>query len=399
MSSTVFNRWFFAALLGYQSCASAEFVDVSASNLPQAALADRSMDVEFADLDGDRDPDIIVAKEFARNLWLRNDGSFSFSLATNAMPNTNEDSEDVLAGDFDGDGDTDVIFVSEDTATNEYFVNNGSGAFSVSPNTLPANTASNAGLVHDLDGDGDLDLIIARNNARELIMLNDGAGAFTDVSNTWMPDGIVDITQDIELADVDGDGDLDLLAANEPNNGGRNRVYIRKGNSFVDESQARIPLRATREETREVAHGDVDGDLDIDIVYGNVDFANVDNAANRILINNGSGFFSDETATRLPDIRRATLDVDLADVDGDLDLDLLIANFSFGLQVQLNNGAGVFTEATAQILGASASNRNTIDVEFITAAGARWIYEAGFNAVDRLLRENTDALFADGFGS
>jgi hypothetical protein len=171
----------------------------------------------------------------------------------------------VVLGDYDRDGDINVIFVSEDTPNNEYYLNDGTGRFSASSNVLPQNLQSNAGAAGDIDRDGDLDVLLASGNGPERVLLNQGNGVFVDATSTWMPN-IVDVTQDVELADIDADGDLDLLVANEPQAGGRNRLYINLGDRFVDESQARIPLRVRREEAREVAYGDIDADGDLDVV-------------------------------------------------------------------------------------------------------------------------------------
>lgn len=364
----------------------ADWVDVSATSLPVASLADRSMDVQFGDADGDGDLDAFVAKEFAPNLLLRNDGAFGFSVAAGAIPTRNEDSEDIALADFDRDGDLDVVFCSEDTFANEYYLNDGQGRFSAAPGALPSNLQSNAVIAGDLDRDGDVDLVLSSNTTPEKVLLNDGAGRFADATAAWMP-AVVDVTQDLKLVDVDGDADLDLVAGNEPP--GRNRLYLNDGTRFLDESAARLPLRARREETRKVAFGDIDGDGDADLVFGNVDFQDPSQAGNRVLVNDGSGRFADESEARLPPARSATLDVILEDIDGDADLDLIVANFGIGLQVQRNDGRGHFAEATAEVLGAAAAARNTIGVVFLQAGTARYLYEAGFNVTDRLLRQET----------
>ena len=374
-----------AALLGATSLAAiaaGPWQDLS-SQLPQAALADRSMDVLAGDADGDGDLDLFVAKEFAPNLLLRNQGDARFVADPGALPQRGEDSEDVVLGDFDADGGLDVVFVSEDTPLTEYYRNDGSGRYSDSPCPLPANLRSNAGVAGDLDGDGDRDLVLASNTQRERVLLNDGRGCFVDASSAWMP-AVIDVTQDLQLGDLDGDGDLDLVAGNEPGGGGRNRLYLNAGGRFVDAS-ARLPASPQREETRKVALGDIDGDRDLDLVFGNVDFQNPEAAINRVLVNDGGAGFIDESTVRLPPIHRATLDVVLHDLDDDGDRDLVLANFGSGLQVLRNDGSGRFSEATAEVLGALALPRNSIGVLPWEADGRRYLYEAGFNVVDRLL--------------
>lgn len=76
--------------------------------------------------------DLFLAKEFAPNVLLRNDDG-RYRLVEGALPAAPEDSEDAVLADFDGDGDLDAVFPSEDTANNEYLLNDGKGAFVASP--------------------------------------------------------------------------------------------------------------------------------------------------------------------------------------------------------------------------------------------------------------------------
>ena len=62
-------------------------------------------------------------------------------------------------------------------------------------------------------------------------------------------------------------GDQDVLIGNED----ANRILINTGNGFFkDESSSRLPYRKEPEETREVDVADIDADGDLDILYGNV---------------------------------------------------------------------------------------------------------------------------------
>ncbi len=350
--------------------------------LPDGAGQGRTMDIAQGDADGDGDLDLFLAKEFAVNVMLRNDGG-RYVLAEGALPVGQEDSEDAVLADFDGDGDLDVVFPSEDTANNEYFLNDGRGVFAASPHPLPSKTESNAGIAGDIDGDGDIDLILSRNASRELVLRNDGKGRFEDVSATWMPD-VVDVTQDLKLVDIDRDGDLDLIAGNEPANGGRNRLYINTGKAFVDETDARLPAPSAPEETRKVAFGDVDGDGDADVVFANVNFPMPGIARSRLLIND-SGRFRDDTAARLPALTQSALDAQFEDMDGDGDADLLFGTLGAGAQWLRNDGRGRF-ETVADAFGPADPQRVGIAIALLRTAGGLVLYESGFDRGDRVLR-------------
>src|SRR4028118_624212 len=66
---------------------------------------------------------------------------------------------------------------------------------------------------------------------------------------------------------------------------------------------------------------DSDGDLDLYVANGT---ASIEGRLNRLYINNGRGRFTDQTATRLPNVPPAnSTEVEFADVDGDGDLDAI----------------------------------------------------------------------------
>ncbi len=328
------------------------FMDASA-NLPNNGANGASMDVRAADMDGDGDLDIVLANEFQPNTILLNDGNGVFSNGTAGnLPQSNHDSEDVAIGDFNGDGFLDLVFCSEDDVTlgwsnvHEYYLGNGQGSFSSASLALPDSEA-NAVITADISGDNLPDLLFG-NNGGTGVLINDGNtdGSFS-VENDRVPQ-IIRTTQDLALADVDGDGDLDLFEGNE--NG--NLLHINDGTGhFANESDERLPA-GLNIETRKVTFGDVDGDNDQDIFLSNVEFIQGKNRQNRLLINDGNGYFTDGTSGRLPSDFDHTIDAIFEDVDLDGDLDIVVANV-FGGPVRLyeNDGAGYFSDATFAVFG------------------------------------------------
>ncbi len=366
--------------------------DVTGTHLPTGLLNGLSMDAAVADLDADGDLDIVIANEFRPNILLLNDGAGRFSDGSSRLPAANRDSEDVGIADFDGDGDLDIVVVSEDDRINELYFNNGTGRFTDEGARLPVEGTTNGVVVADVNGDGAPDILFA-NNGQDAVIVNDGSGNFVDETAERLPHS-TDVTQDLELGDVDGDGDLDLVVANE----GANALYINDGaGHFSDETTARIPRREGGEETREADFGDVDGDGDLDLLFANVAaFVAGADPRNRLLINDGDGFFTDETSTRLPSASVSSFDGDLVDVDGDGDLDIVTANADVDLSVgriadsryraYLNDGNGVFTDASDEVFGVGATGTG-LDLEFadFDGDGRPDFYLASRGTADRLL--------------
>lgn len=311
---------------------------------------------------------------------------------------TNPPATDTLDVDFvdvDGDGDLD-LFVAEGTASaqgraNKLYINDGRGFFAdESAQRLPASPLAVANSTEvefaDVDADGDPDAIVA-NLGPEQLLLNDGRGFFADASQTNLPPAprnfLLDISAEARFADVDADGDPDILVSNEnpfsrdPLAGVQNRLWINDGaGRFTDETTTRLPART--DQTQGMVPGDIDGDGDLDLIVVNIgqDF---------VLINDGNGHFSDQTAGRFPVTNDATRKGVLADFNGDGTLDLFLAN-SRDQQNRLyfNNGRGVFTDVTAKNLPARADTTTSVSVAdldddgdldlFLTNAGA---FQAG----------------------
>jgi hypothetical protein len=348
------------------------YQDVTKTHLPYQDLQLLSMDAGIADLDQDGDMDILIANEHRPNILLINDGKGRFTNESALrIPQVDHDSEDIGIADFDGDGDPDIIVVSEDDKTNELYVNNGDGTFMDGGDRIPVTGTSNSVVVFDITGDGAPDIFIG-NNGQNNILINDGTGHFTDETLERFG-AFLDVTQDLTLADVDNDGDQDLLVGNED----ANRILINTGNGyFEDQSSDRLPYRNEPEETREVDVADIDGDGDLDILYGNVQ-AFVDNALrqNRLLLNDGKGFFTDITASHLPKDDNRCFGVAFLDIDRDGDPDIMTGNTNgarFGgntpYSVYLNNGEGKFMEATDKIIPEGISGRG-FDIDFVDLNG------------------------------
>ena len=356
------------------------FRDVSETHLPVEVLGGRSMDAEPWDVDGDDDLDLVIAVEFGPNLLLINDGHGVFADESSArLPRTFRDSEDIAIADFDGNLAPDIVIVSEDDAVNELYLNDGDGFFVDASDRIPLTGISNAVVTTDLDGDGSPDLLIG-NRGQNFALLNDGSGFFVDATDARLPsDGR--ITQDLELGDVDGDHDLDLLVANE--NG--NRLLLNDGAGFfTDVTPGRLPASPGGEETREADLGDIDGDGDLDIHFANVDFFQGLPRQDRLLVNDGAGFFTD-VSFLLPPPARHSVDVDFVDLDGDGDQDLVLAETARQVVILLNDRPRILDSTSALIPEPPPGTGFDVEVADFDGDGLPDIYVADWTGQDDLL--------------
>lgn len=258
------------------------------------------------------------------------------------LPARNDATEALALGDLDGDGDLDLVKGGRLTSTlaepNTLLLNDGAGRFvDAGPGRLPGEGCEDL-VVADVDGDADLDVIAASPDGAFLYE-NDGAATFADATSGKLPPSVGGFYA-LELGDVDADGDLDLFLS--PLNG-QDRLYLNDGSgAFADVTAARLPAASTH--TGDFGLGDVDGDLDLDLVLAERSIFQ-----NRLYLNDGFGTFTDATAVSLPSDASNDQAVALGDVDADGDLDLLFACFTCRSKLYLNDGAGVFADAPSQV--------------------------------------------------
>ncbi len=207
----------------------------------------------------------------------------------------------------------------------------------------------------DVDGDGDLDIAFADGQGyssqgaalRARLYINDGTGRFTDESNARIP--VTGWFRGVEFGDVDRDGDWDMLLANDFNK--QPVLLINDGSGVFTDGTSRLPARTLSSARGQF--GDVDGDGDLDVVFCNSGTSSRfgSNGQPVLYLNDGTGTFTDVTATHTPNaVIRDQQDCLFVDIDGDLDLDLHIGSRSSvdgGSQLWFNDGTGHFTRLTS----------------------------------------------------
>ncbi|MCK0530143.1 FG-GAP repeat domain-containing protein [Sphingobium agri] len=349
------------------------FDDVTDTHVPVSKYL-HALDVALVDVDGDGDLDAVLAVEMGPNRLYINDGQGRFTWKQGALGTKAHDSEHVLSADFNRDGFPDLIFVAEEDHAHQLFLGGPGGVFTEASDRLPKMSEGNGLAVGDVNGDGLPDIAIGnsaedrpgkpRASGQNFLWLNDPKqpGTFIDATATHLP-AYEDDTQDIALVDVDGDGDLDMVVANESP---PNRLLLNDGKGHFREASKGLQL-LTPMETREVHVFDANADGRPDILFLNLTSNNKKwdkDPQARLLINKGRGKFRDETKTRLPVNRFSSWGGMVMDFNHDGHPDLIVGAIDvpgfkpLQLRAYANDGKGRFSDLTATIMPATAVGRS-----------------------------------------
>jgi len=191
--------------------------------------------------------------------------------------------------------------------------------------------------IGDFDRDSFMDLVVVRKapfsspGAKTDLLFMNRNGVLTDETDLYAPEFLSDVTdsRDVICVDVNNDDWPDLFVISTFED--QPKLFINQGNDsngdwqgFEDESSTRLPT-ITVNPIQFCAgwRGDLTGN-DYNDLYM-INYAPSGNARDVLLINDGTGNFTDETISRLGDLRNSSFGtgVEFHDVDNDLDLDIV----------------------------------------------------------------------------
>ncbi|MDP6942783.1 MAG: FG-GAP-like repeat-containing protein, partial [Myxococcota bacterium] len=292
---------------------------------------DDLIDEGCPDFDGDGDLDIVVATDSV-NLLYKNNGTSPYYTDVSPSPIGTEadDSQALVLADFDADGDLDLVVGNVDAPT-RYYANDGSpNPFQgVTPTDLE--TASTYALaVADLNQDGWLDLVTGNRDERDRVHLSQGGPSPFD-AQTGSDLGQANLyTNALALGDVDGDGDVDVVAGHT----GENLLYLNAGGDDGLNNVVGIPFAGTFFESIELVlvDADTDGDLDLLVANGDAPVSYWENAAT-------SPPFEGQTAQVVTAGSFGTADLAVGDFDADGAVDFAISPYESRPTIYYGDGS------------------------------------------------------------
>ena len=343
-----------------------------------------------ADIDGDGKLDIVAASVLSNFLaWYRNDGVGNFDSAKYAFENANGPYS-VDSADLDDDGDLDILATGAGESK-IYWYENLDGQLSLSDQKLVTTSSrGNNARTLDIDGDGDLDILSYNLNPSydivEWYENIDGKGNFSETPKVL--DNIGDYAnanysfgRSLEPADVDNDGDLDLLSTHysfaaytfdhiewlenldgKGNFGEKNIISARTDDRNDDGARRLFPadidgdgdvdifcslnvedriawyenidgkgsfgpqksIAEDQEDALAIRSADMDGDGDYDVLF-TTEFGDRVSICENL---DGKGNFSEPATLFFTDGYRSIRHINLDDIDGDLDLDILMVGYN-----------------------------------------------------------------------
>lgn len=249
--------------------------------------------------------------------------------------------------DLDGDGDDDLLIAQRDVGV--WLQENEGGTLAVGELLLTEPLVAILAL-GDVDGDRDLDVFVGGHGDTPTLLLNDGAAGFSPVE-AGLP-SVQNTIRGASFGDSDGDGDLDLMlavAGEGPDM--RDRLLKNDGSgSFSEDRSALPPPDDGPGLSWDPLWSDLDRDGDIDLYLVNAEQAQ--NGASRLLINDGTGSFTDLPLSCGCRITGNPMGASVADFNGDLAPDLYITGTGANWLIE-RQSSGDYVDAAAA-LGAQA---------------------------------------------
>lgn len=286
-----------------------------------------SSSIAFADIENDGDQDLLITgyqdnNQGVSKLYTNNDSGFFGYYTAISAPLSDVYRSSIAFADVNNDGYQDLLItgnLSYSYGNASLYLNDSTGHFNEITDAPFYNVRSSSSAFADVDNDGDQDLLITGfyNFPKSTLFRNDGSGNYTeDTDASFHPVA----ASSVAFADIDNDGDQDLLITGQSGNIGVAKLYINDGSGNYTEV-TNTPFIGVMHSSIAFSDVDNDGDQDVLITGGNNDSGNDINIA-KLYSNDGSGNYTELTSCSFEGVSSGQ--VAFADIDKDGDQDLLI---------------------------------------------------------------------------
>jgi len=305
--------------------------------------------VYAGDIDGDGDIDLLSASAQDDTIaWYNNTAGDGSAWSSASIITTSADvARSVFAADIDGDGNMDVLSASSGDDTIDWYKNNGAGSFSAQNDISTSADGAWAVYAADIDGDGNMDVLSASSEDDKVIWYENVAGT----GSTWIVFDITALTgttadyaTSVFAADIDGDGDMDVLSSSAEDK----KIAWYKNTTGDGSAWTANSITTSADGAWSVYAADIDGDGDMDVLSAS---RNDDKVA---WYENTNGDGSAWTARNISTSADGATSVHAADVDGDGDMDVISASHLDDTIAWYENKGGSPISWTAHTLSTTA---------------------------------------------
>ena len=266
-----------------------DYIDFNVQRLIPHKLSQYGPALAVADMNGDGLDDFVLggAKGYPTQLAIQQPGgNFRIQPLTNDKSVNETEDQGLLFFDADGDGDPDLYIVSGGVEAgpdgqgyrDRLYINNGKGQFSIDTLALPVTSTSGMAIkAADIDNDGDLDLLRTGRvdpgryplPVTSMLMRNDsrdGKARFTAVQEQLAPDLVnAGMIADAIFTDYDNDGWMDMVLCRE----WQSLLLLHNNQGKFSNATAASGIASHTGWWNSITGGDFDNDGDIDYIVGN----------------------------------------------------------------------------------------------------------------------------------